>query len=920
MITVSGRGPIPCKFLVLGEAPGSEEAKERKPFVGPTGREQENLFIRNHISPSIFRYNNIIQEYTPGNPNPTQSQIEYWTPILTVEIHKVNPYIILAVGAFATRWLLGSSADLETCHGMPFKPGAFDASISYRCPSHTIIIPCYHPAFGLHSDSGHGNKSNKASEARALISWDYSRACDFIRDIQADRKIQTRSDEWKNKETYIDVTGDDLRFHLLSCFHEPRTVIGIDTEGEPSSPWSIQVSPEPGTGLTLRYSKPDFQVGISAIQSLVDDGSLIILHQAQTPQGCCYDFTMAEAMGLHLREARIWDTMYAAYLLRIESKGLKPLSLRWLGVNQTPYVELIGGIGKQKQIEYLHRAADLTADWPKPETRIVRNPDGTYKPYNPKAIHKTILGILSDIAKDKRNNKNEPVDIPERWKGIDKIQRRRVIRYLGKLPYGTIDDLPLEDAIRYSSADSDLTLRLYYQLEPEICRLNLSEKMSLGNSILPIIWEMQTNGMPASKSKFRSLYGELLEEMAEIQSNISRLYFSGKPFNPNSRPQTETLLRRRGLADQVAKTTATGLLSTAEDSIAHLQFIDPAIEELFKFRERSNTAKSHCNSVVERLDSGDNDNSIDNDLIIVRANFKAATTVSSRLSSEKFKDEYTPSANLLATPAHSDTGHRLRSCYEFPENLEDDDSELQEVFGSWDLSQIEMRFAASLSSDPLMCEAFSKGLDFHQHTASLIFKTPFDKITKKQRQAAKTVNFLILYGGGPDVLLTEFRTKGIEDWDKNQCRKMLMDWFKIYSGITRCIKDTSDKARADGGIVRDFLGMIRYLPGLFSEDFKIKSESERECFSLRVQGGAQEMIQNSMRWLDGKVLTMRKMKIDIKWRLQIHDEFVLSFPKYLWDIINELALEALSEHSGIKLSVPVLANGSMSRSWGGLKE
>ena len=69
-----------------------------------------------------------------------------------------------------------------------------------------------------------------------------------------------------------------------------------------------------------------------------------------------------------------------------------------------------------------------------------------------------------------------------------------------------------------------------------------------------------------------------------------------------------------------------------------------------------------------------------------------------------------------------------------------------------DLSNIELRIMARISGDEAMQEAFIKGIDLHRLTASRISGTPVDQVTDSQRQAAKAMNFLLIYGGSAKSL------------------------------------------------------------------------------------------------------------------------------------------------------------------------
>ena len=163
--------------------------------------------------------------------------------------------------------------------------------------------------------------------------------------------------------------------------------------------------------------------------------------------------------------------------------------------------------------------------------------------------------------------------------------------------------------------------------------------------------------------------------------------------------------------------------------------------------------------------------------------------------------------------------------------------------------------------------------------------------------------------------------QGLTDWTAESCRDLIAEWMKIYSGVAQFILAVKAEARR-ARMVRDAWGMIRYLPAIASKDRSRVAEAERQAVSHIIQGGAQGMIQKSMIWLDRK-LVQRALALPwrapVQWRLQIHDEIVLSFSPEDWSEVDLLAREALTAHYGPVIKVPVECSGSMSETWAGLK-
>ncbi len=936
-IIVPGFGPPNARWMIVGEAPGKSEAFHRprpRPFCGPSGHLQESFLNRHGLSAERdFYLTNVCKEYADGNPDPTPEQIEYWTPVLEREIAEIRPQVIIPVGRFAVQWFLGPEADMDSCHGIAHRGDEFGSAYLGRAQG-AILCPSYRPAFGLHQ-----------IDARSLIYDDYGQAAKVIDYVRTGRehRIEWRVDEYAGRETYLDVTGEELEAWL--DYYDPDE-IGLDTEGRPGyryemqrgelvrrrAQWSIQVSPAPGVAFTLRTAQPDFARGIAAIQRLVDRGCVVVVHDAGTPSGCLYDTIMSREMGLELRYTRQWNTMDGAYLLRLEPKGLKPLMYRHCGMRSTDYMGLIGDIARGKQVEYLTRA--LMYNWPKPEPFIEYGNDGSMKVKKPQPVAQRVERILHDIAIDKRNKDDEPVDPAERWAAVDDPQREMVERKLGPLPEATLDDIDLDTAVWYACRDADATRRLKPKLVERLRQIDCLPLKETRDQVLPIFEEMQSTGMPASRRAFIDLASTVEKDMRLIQRRISHRYYGDQPFNPNSTKHVNSLLRRRGLVG--AKRTKSGDTSTSKRSIEHLRREDPAIDDVFLWRERAKIlgtyalpqirVANHQLGAIDIRPVGDNAP----DIFIVRGKIKPVNVETSRLAMTD--------PSLLNQPTRTELGSRVRSCYTTGGNG---------VFAGWDFSSQEVRITTDVSGDRSLIRLYThcrycderlpaigpcrrskngkhKAGDPHLNSACRIFgKAPEEIRDKEERLPAKTAFFGITYGLSGLGLEDLFRMQGLEDWGADRCQELIDEiMYKVYPGISEAIATTKKQTR-ETGMVRSRYGLIRYLPAIWSESRRESAEAGRQAFSHLISATAQGMIQHAMAWLRPRI---RRLQLDaeavgefVRWCLQIHDELVFWQSGSMWERMDALVLEAFTQRCGIKLKVPIEAEGHMAIDWGKLK-
>lgn len=913
-IVVYPCGPSPAKVMIIGERPGAEEAlnyraygyDEPTPFIGASGREQDTFLEVNGLHRRRCRLANVCWDYKDGNPDPTAADIDRWTLELEAEIRRVNPSFVLAVGRFATRWFLGS-VDMDSVHGLPHR--------SSRAPD-AVIIPTYHPAFGLYDP-----------DAKGLVFHDYRQAARIIKgEISSEPVV-----DHITHPSYTEVTSPRQLRHELEWVGSDEPVdIALDTEGVPDEPWSLQFSINPGTGIVLRVSDPSFESYIAYLHSWMVAHApplTVVVHNTM------YDIEMCRVMGLDLRKFRLYDTMVAAYLLRTEPQSLKHLARRHCGMAMVEYREVIGNAADDRRTEYLFSI--LERSWPKPEPRLIQENDLTTRMYVPTPIERRVEKILLDwdTARDnlesigrlvvKPDNKDE-FDVVKRWRAVDDVLRAAVEAELGPFPDATLDDVPLDRAIAYSGRDPDATLRVYHRIAPMVVSAGLQDRMSLMMSNMGTIEEMQSTGMLASRQAFVSLSARMNDEMATLCSRLSNRFNDGNPINPNSPDHVRELMSRRGLRG-AKKTKKTKQVSTSKKSVEHLRHTDDAMSLVIDWRERQKTRDSFSDPILERIPVG-------REYHRVRSNIRITRVSSSR-----------PSATdppLLAIPVRHELGVAVRECFVAPRT----DAEFGQFWremrhepvdcyiGTWDLSQIEMRVMAHLSRDPLLIKLFLEGRDIHCETAIRIFglsvkpekdergQWVYPGVKKKeQRDPTKRAGFGVITGIQGEGLFDQLRMMGAgEGWDARKCDDLIRDWFGVYKGVKTYIEDCRRRCR-NTGYARDMGGHYRYLPGIWSKDDRARAEAERQSHSHEIQGSAAWMIQRAMAWLGPQINDLRDSTgWFIRWLLWIHDEVLFWYPEEAESIMADLVTDALINHS-YKLRVPVEANHAFDLNWGKLK-
>ena len=140
---VFGEGNSDCDVLFIGEAPGFNEDREKRPFVGRAGQLLRKSIRELGWKEADVYITNIVKRRPPENRDPSPEEIESYKPYLTRQIEIINPKIIVPLGRFSMNYFL-PVAKITRDQGKLFKTGnpAKDGA-SY------FIFPMLHPAAAL---------------------------------------------------------------------------------------------------------------------------------------------------------------------------------------------------------------------------------------------------------------------------------------------------------------------------------------------------------------------------------------------------------------------------------------------------------------------------------------------------------------------------------------------------------------------------------------------------------------------------------------------------------------------------------------------------------------------------------------------------------------------------------------------------
>lgn len=133
------------KIMVIGEAPGADEDRQGKPFVGLSGQLLDRALATIGLNRENLYISNIIPWRPPGNRPPTSEEIAICQPFIERHIELVNPQVIVLVGGVSAKTLLNTNEGILRLRGQwhPYESPGLAQPIK--------ALATLHPAYLLRS-------------------------------------------------------------------------------------------------------------------------------------------------------------------------------------------------------------------------------------------------------------------------------------------------------------------------------------------------------------------------------------------------------------------------------------------------------------------------------------------------------------------------------------------------------------------------------------------------------------------------------------------------------------------------------------------------------------------------------------------------------------------------------------------------
>lgn len=440
-----------------------------------------------------------------------------------------------------------------------------------------------------------------------------------------------------------------------------------------------------------------------------------------------------------------------------------------------------------------------------------------------------------------------------------------------------------DEQLQYAAKDAEILHSIYEQQIEQLAQKGLTKVAELEFELSPIVGHMELVGVPIDTKKWNTKLEDYAKEHEESRLEMHRLIFdegdideqmgmfTRDSINLNSPKQIKEAFHKIGI----------DIEATNEREIALINH--PAAKELLNYRKLQKILSSYGGTFLDKIHPFDGR---------IHADYQQLGTATGRFSC---KDP-----NLQQMP------EEFRACVSEPG--------MKMVVA--DYANIELRILAELSDDTAFIQAFSTGDDPHKSTASIMFGVPLDQVSKEQRFIAKTINFGISYGMGPNKLMDMLNQKREpKHYLKfNQVNTIMKKYKDTYAKANAWLLEAGNRAYRQG-YSETMYGRKRFFtrpqPG---EDFdRAVASLKRQGANSPIQGTNADITKLAMVNLYND---LRNYNYDAHIILQVHDEIGVLASARQAESVREIVVESMMNSAkDILTKVPVKVDAYVSDVW-----
>jgi uracil-DNA glycosylase len=137
---VPGEGNPEAQIVLIGEAPGAQEDREGRPFVGAAGKFLDEMLASIGLARGDVYITNVVKYRPPGNRDPEPAEIAAFLPYLRRQLAIIRPRLVVLLGRHAMQLFL-PGLSISQVHGQPKRKDG------------RVYLPLFHPAAALYQNT-----------------------------------------------------------------------------------------------------------------------------------------------------------------------------------------------------------------------------------------------------------------------------------------------------------------------------------------------------------------------------------------------------------------------------------------------------------------------------------------------------------------------------------------------------------------------------------------------------------------------------------------------------------------------------------------------------------------------------------------------------------------------------------------------
>lgn len=432
--------------------------------------------------------------------------------------------------------------------------------------------------------------------------------------------------------------------------------------------------------------------------------------------------------------------------------------------------------------------------------------------------------------------------------------------------------VPTELLFKYAGADSDVTLQLkeiFLPLLEQEGMLDIYHKLIMPLSYTLTIAEFE--GFRIDRNALEKTRIDMEAEILILETELKKL--TGD-INLDSPKQLCKLLFE-DLKLPIVKTTDKGAPSTDEEAMTMLKDKHEIPMKIVEYRGLAKLLSTYVLGILERLDASSR----------LHTKFNIPGTDTGRLSSSD--------PNLQNIPGGD---KRIKKAFVVePGNILVEADEGQNEFRWWGI----------LSNDPQLVKDLNDGVDIHRFMAALTNGIPIDQVTDKQRQAAKSIVFGLMFSMGIDKLSKD------NNVTTQYAENVKNTFFARYPMAKKWRYDIVKEGKRNG-FVRSRFGRVRHLTGINSPDNKVSYPFEQAAINAPIQGAASDYVSNSANRI---IIRFKEEGLHGKLRNLVHDAIYMEIPRSELERSMKIMDEEMTRRI-LNIQVPLIAEFKIGKRWG----